>query len=364
MVRPKARDKARERFSRKGSQVSFNHRSDDTDFASQTAIEQARQQKVLDLFQSTFLSKYEAQFEENVQTVKKHLYHRDFEAAFGTQSLRAAYTCRWSAARAPAYMRVFQELLIPLLTSSQVSLQQPLVQPTTEASLESDILNIVCLGGGGGAEVAAFVGLQSMMPPESSKTHVTVVDVADWSEIVSDLYNASIATPVLSKYASAAAQAEALPLTSQDALTVGFTKANVLEESSSVVELCLNAKVVTLMFTLNELYAFSKAKTTRFLLDLTQALAQSSILFVVDSPGSYSTVDFGQGSENSSQDPPRSHSMQMLLDLTLLGRPGEPNLKWKKINEEKSKWYRQLPDLKYRVALENMRCQIHVYQRT
>ncbi|KKA17516.1 hypothetical protein T310_8544 [Rasamsonia emersonii CBS 393.64] len=125
--------------------------------------------------------------------------------------------------------------------------------------------------------------------------------------------------------------------------------------------------LITLMFTLNELFATSMAKTTQFLLRLTDLAAPGTILLVVDSPGSYSTLTLGKktpqsnsnsgsnGNTNNSDDnggngndksgsaaavaaPARHYPMKFLLDHTLLSVAVN---KWERVLSDDSRWFRR-----------------------
>ncbi|KAL8759126.1 MAG: hypothetical protein Q9199_001008, partial [Rusavskia elegans] len=167
-------------------------------------------------------------------------------------------------------------------------------------------------------------------------------------------------------------------------------------------DLCQDTKIVTLMFTLNELYSISIAKTTKMLLDLTGCLEEGCLLVVVDSPGSYSTLalngtkdakknndeaskeggvsqEVGDGSVEGEEEGERKvkkYPMKWLLDHTLLevanagggdeersGGEEGGGKQWEKVHSEDSRWCRLREELKYPIALEDMRMQVHVYRR-
>lgn len=156
--------------------------------------------------------------------------------------------------------------------------------------------------------------------------------------------------------------------------------------------------MVTLMFTLNELYATSRAGAHALLLGVSAAAERGTLLLVVDSPGSYSTVRLGAGEKR--------YPMRWLLDHALLiAAPGAlggdeaevgPGVEqgdgsggvvgrgvrdkvedgvrgverkkqapaaWEKVVEEESKWFRMPEGLRYPIELENMRYQMHLYRR-
>jgi 25S rRNA (uracil2843-N3)-methyltransferase len=123
--------------------------------------------------------------------------------------------------------------------------------------------------------------------------------------------------------------------------------------------------LLTLLFTLNELYTTSIGKTTAFLLKLTMAVKPGSLLLVVDSPGSYSETKLGSEA--------KKYPMSWLMDHTLLepedsqegpkGGKNESPASWVKIVSEEAKWFRIPEELRYPIPLENMRYQMHLYRR-
>ncbi|KAI5295763.1 hypothetical protein KEM52_000301 [Ascosphaera acerosa] len=319
---------------------------------------------------------------ELVQLVKAHLYHRDFEAAFtdADGELLRAYALRWSAGRALAYAGIFSRVL----------------RSTPGVGVGDQ--HAVCIGGGAGAELvglmAAWAHLAAEVPRgdggsdamqqslqdrhETSAGHelplaslslsrapghrhqLTLVDVADWSPVVEQLE-----TVAKSAFASGGP------------VTIGFRRADVLGLSEQDLSALLrtpgpgiqtDAALVTLMFTLNELFSTSIPKATRFLLHLTEAMQPGDLLLIVDSPGSYSTVSLGATDAKGSDETPKpqkTYPMRYLLDHTLLtiaeGR-------WECVASDPSRWFRRdASRLRYwvgdGVGLEDMRFQAHLYKR-
>ncbi|KAH6630851.1 hypothetical protein B0J18DRAFT_408041 [Chaetomium sp. MPI-SDFR-AT-0129] len=125
--------------------------------------------------------------------------------------------------------------------------------------------------------------------------------------------------------------------------------------------------LITLLFTLNELFtAGGLAPTTRFLLALTDAAPVGSLLLVVDSPGSYSEVVIGdtQGKDGKKK---REYPMGWLLDRVLLdtereGDGEDDKKRWVKVEEKESVWFRLGTGLEYPIGLEDMRYQMHLYR--
>ncbi|KAI8931843.1 hypothetical protein NX059_010749 [Plenodomus lindquistii] len=320
------------------------------------------QQLLLNIFRSTFQERFQTDINPLLQEVKGHLYNRDFATAFGNERYLEAYAARWSPSRALGYAEVFWDIKEHLRAD----------QENLGGESEDKSWKVVCLGGGAGAEIVALAGVQKMLAAlqneeEVSKTpkvEVTAIDVADWSTVVKNLATQLETTPNLSKYASAAAKAANAPLLAPGSLQVTFEKHDVLAPDSSDLSAHLkNANLVTLLFTLNELYSASLPLSQKFLLDTTAAMTPGSLLLVIDSPGSYSSVTLN-GTE-------KKYPMQWLLDHTLLKQAngnqkvrGEEEVpRWEKLQEDESKWFRMDEPLTYPIELENMRMQLHLYRR-
>lgn len=222
---------------------------------------------------------------------------------------------------------------------------------------------------GAGAEVAACAAAAVLAfesaPPSSSwssdsKAEIHAIDIADWSSCVGKLTTTLTTPPQLSAYASESAKAANKPLIDPAHLHVRFSQHDILDvDEHGLRGLLGGVNLCTIMFTLNELFTTSIARTTAFLLALTDTMALGSWLLVVDSPGSYSEVTLGDGEDAK----PKRYPMKWLLDHTLLEVAGGKNSKWTKHVSDDSRWFRLKPTLKYPIDLENMRYQIHLYQR-
>ena len=130
-------------------------------------------------------------------------------------------------------------------------------------------------------------------------------------------------------------------------------------------------RVISLMFTLNELFSTSISKTTQLLLRMTDIASPGTILMVVDSPGSYSTLSFVKNDSTETQQQQRQYPMKFLLDHTLLS---VAEGSWEKLVSQDSRWFRKDANHKLHynveleggqgfIRLEDMRFQIHVYRR-
>lgn len=380
------------------------------------------QQLLVNVFRDAFSTQFGTNLSSLIQEVKQHLFNRDFDQAFGSQKYLEAYAIRWSPSRALAYLDIFANLpdlrdsvircSLPV-TSNAESLETPAgsstsrppdvqsdddrnsLGPSAQASSDGQkACKVVSLGGGAGAEIVALAGYAHHLRPASGSDHsmeertstssdctadhwkarklvLTTVDIADWSPVVHALHENVTQPPHLSQFASSAAKAANKPLVDLESFSCAFHQRDLLDLSvEDLTDVLKDASMVTIMFTLNELYSVSMAKTTNFLLALTFLLETGTLLLVVDSPGSYSSVAVGSSGETSPGGTVKKYPMQWLLDHTLLEASSIGSSKttseggqWEKILSEDSRWFRVPEGLKYPVTLENMRYQIHLYRR-
>lgn len=380
------------------------------------------QQFLLDIITNTFKARFNDDLNVLIQEVKQNLYHRDFCNAFGKQGYLEAYAIRWTATRALAYLDVFQRLpqlrstilteSSPGLTSHTLGIARecckeaecsappdPVLQiAETNASRQEKlhprepensylVTQVVCLGGGAGAEILALAGYLNHVNSsicadiqtgsrKPAKLKVTAIDIADWSSVVDRLHLATTADRSLSKPTSPVTEAINMPWVDPNMYEVRFTKQDVLqvEESVEMQAILRRARLVTIMFTLNELYSVSMSATTKLLLSMTSLLEPGSLLLVLDSPGSYSTVSIGSkdfstnrnGSPSSEQG--KKYPMQWLLDHTLLDAARIESIEnanqWEKLYSSDSTWFRHSAGLTYPISLEDMRYQVHLYRRS
>lgn len=312
------------------------------------------QQSILDIFRRAFPFENETQLKSTVQQVKGHLFSRDFARAFAKPQYLDAYAVRWSSSRALAYLDIFlHEHLQPVWLGESDS-----ASSVARELVPRGACNILCIGGGAGAEVAACVAAASTL--SLSKVEVHALDLADWGTCVGKLSTALTTPPPLSAHASLSARAANKPLIESDRLHLSFSQHDVLAlPDNRLRTLLAGVNLCTIMFTLNELFTASTSRTTAFLLALTDAMSLASWLLVVDSPGSYSEVKLGHGDNEKT----KQYPMKWLLDHTLLQVAGGGKPKWEKTFSDNSRWFRLNPLLKYPIELENMRYQIHLYRR-
>jgi 25S rRNA (uracil2843-N3)-methyltransferase len=308
------------------------------------------QQKSLNIFRDAF----EAEGEDSnatLQEVKGHLFNRDFAAAFGKEEYLRVYAGRWSPSRALGYAQILLDV-------------QDLI--TGEDSVGDDDQSpyrVLCVGGGAGAELVALAAWANLEDNPIRRLKATFLDIAAWGPVVASLHKAVTNAPPLSQYASAAAKEANVPLLLEDAFSVEFHQQDALKitDGEQCQRFFSSHDLITMMFTLNELYSTSMANTQAILARITAHAPPGTILLVVDSPGSYSTISMN-GTE-------KKYPMQWLLDFTLTGpqKKGPDGVagaaKWEKLLEDESRWFRLPAGLKYPIELENMRYQIHLYRR-
>ncbi|KAF2154053.1 hypothetical protein K461DRAFT_223323 [Myriangium duriaei CBS 260.36] len=344
----------------------------DTETAVENNIPERLQQQILDAFRDAFSQSLDFDLAPVIQKVKQHLYDRNFAAAFGSEQHLLAYAARWSVSRALGYLQIFHD--ISSFNPPAYGVNAGIKDLKNDKSQSS--MRITCLGGGAGAELvasAAWLRLQSEISSENptsifgqaavdpNSLEVNCLDIADWASVVSRLDEAVKTAPTISKYASAAAKADNMAMLPADAMRSIFIQQDLLEaHPDNIRALFHSSDLVTIMFTLNELYSASVSKTQRLLFELTVATRPGTLLLVVDSPGSYSTVQL-----NNTE---KKYPMHWLLDHTLLEASKNTRIlpranHWQKLITDESRWFRVPKALKYPIELENMRYQIHLYRR-
>ncbi|MCJ1418486.1 hypothetical protein MMC32_004834 [Xylographa parallela] len=373
------------------------------------------QQSLLNVFKAGLAERFNATLAPSIQTVKGHLFNREFSQAFGSEYLLEAYTVRWSPCRALAYMDLICGLpqLSDLLSGAphnhstshrrRASSLDPSsfgrpglacgdaaassATSTKEDNTSEDRI-VTCLGGGAGAEIVALAGCwhylgatsnggaaltehNELARRGSTVLTVRVIDMANWASVVEKLYHGIMTVPSVSEYTGSNTTIPTAPLLCSKSFKVAFDQRDILDlEVEPLATALQNSSLVTLTFILNELYSTSMSKTTEFLLTLTYLMEPGMLLLVVDSPGSYSTVKLSGASSGNIEGAEKRYPMKWLLDHTLLvtssigsskNTAKEPQ--WEKLTSSDSKWFRLPDSLQYPLNLEDMRYQYHLYKR-
>lgn len=353
------------------------------------AADLKRQQRLLDIFSGAFGAVLASEeFPVLLQEIKQALFNREFGTAFGREDYLEAYAARWSPTRALCYVSVLQAISPHLrglentsdapvgltvvgddhqsMPTETKTLSTPSTDPFEGTVTPSDspscsepaqkIKRIRVLSIGGCA--AEHVAFASYIHENKLTGDLTLLDSAPWSHVASLTQNQLLKTPSISKYASAAIKATNAPLLRDSQLSYAVSQHDILtlDKDQLSQQLGVEPLLVTLLFTLNELYTNDGiGKTTKFLTSLGDVLPNGSLLLVVDSPGSYSEAAVGKANKR--------YPMQWLLNHTLLEtKTSDQKFEWERLESEDSTWFR-LPDgVSYPIPLENMRYQMHLYR--
>lgn len=282
--------------------------------------------KIIGLFEELFkFILASPDLEEFIQAVKGDLFNRDYLAAFGTDDKRFAYVSRWSPARALSYSSLFASL-------------DPIKQLLADPHRQNRVL---CVGGGAASELvglgAVFSHLKRDNPTSPSNLQVDIVDIADWSSVVSNITNY-----MKKNWLFDGAKLDASFL-NKDVLQCG---PNDLHYDT--------LDLITLLFTTNELFCEKRAETIKFLQALNAHCSKGCYLLIAESAGSYSHITIGT----------KKFPVQFLIDTVLVGKPGADNGAWEIVEQSESCWYRiDQRAVKYNMKLENMRFFYRLYRK-
>ncbi|KAK9463575.1 uncharacterized protein V1516DRAFT_668141 [Lipomyces oligophaga] len=288
------------------------------------------QQALLSLVQRTFRSVFADPdtLLSTVQTVKSHLFARDYSTAFGTPEYLLAYIVRWSAARALGYYYILGDVC----------------RPHIDSLLRQDGKNVLCIGGGAGGEVLALAALVHQLG--SSNIDILAVDIADWDSAFTKLSEG-----ITRSYWPDSQSSSNLRFLQMDILDTSCF----LENDPSTAEQAIKSSgidfggldLITILFTTNELFAESKPRALNLLNLFSTLCKPGALLLFVESAGSYSNIKIGS----------KTFPIQFLLDHTL-------STSWKTLISDDSSWFRLDESLHYPLPLENMRFFIRLYEKT
>lgn len=307
-------------------------------------------QQILDLFKISFHNElYETDqlnLQKYIQIVKSNLYDRDYISAFDMEIKRIAYCCRWSSFRAIAYASLFASLT-PVKSIIQC---QSLLTTNTENIIHSEENSILCIGGGACGELISIASifapsrnyaskyLRNDIQNPQSKLTIYLVDIADWSQIISRISHA-ISSNWLYDYSKN--------------FIINFLHKDVLTLSPSELNL-RKLNLITLLFTTNELFMKDKSTAIKLLQMFSQNCKSGCYLLIVESAGSYSHITVGS----------KKFPIQFLIDTILLGtKENKFEGDWELIDQTDSKWYRYQNSLDYPINLENMRFFYRLYMK-
>ena len=280
-----------------------------------------------------------------LSAVKGHLFNKEYAEAFGgKEEYRRAYLARYGPSRALVYRKIFRE-------------SDP-IRTVLSGGKEGEVRNVVCLGGGAGSEVVALASLMSRFigaeeeKEGGAKVAVTAVDNCDWGAIIAELESGML---------KAFEGLSATPTTSQR-FSVDFVQTDVLTSYLTPTAIPIidyaTASLITILFTISELFLQSRPSTISLLNHITAATTPGTLLLVVESA---SLAEIAIGTSG------RTYPLGTLLDHTLCADRGLKggDAKWRCIEEEESVWYRMPEDAQehYPLKLENTRVMMRMYKR-
>ncbi|CAG9983055.1 unnamed protein product [Clonostachys byssicola] len=362
----------------------------------QQIIPDSLQQLILDIFRETFpqVNEFEA-MKPALREIKDTLDRRDFQQAFATEEHKEKYTIRWSPSQALAYSNILAWI------AKEYSDNEWVKQFLTDG-VKNNPSSVLCFGRGAAELVALIVMLknshlsalgQPAQPelengqeidgalgnltvsdqwPISDKTllRVGLVDTTDWTEVVSKIHQSYTTPRPLSKYASAKARLSNTSPLSPKALSWKFTQLDILdcgiEELGSMIG--ADPTLITLFFTLNDMYMTSISKVSALLRKITAAAPKGSLLLVVDKPGACveaTPTDNNAGTEG------RQYPIHLLMYRALFPEEHQKVEKvkdkkepaWEKLVEEDNCIFKLDKGLVFPGCLENIKFQMHLLQR-
>jgi 25S rRNA (uracil2843-N3)-methyltransferase len=336
-----------------------------------------------------------------IQNIKHLLYEKKFLEVFEDETVLEAYASRWVPSRALAFREIMgeSEYVVRLLegrkagarSQGDVKGKGKGKEDEEEQGVQaaSPRNRVVCLGGGAGSELLALVALVSAenewtefpkpVDQTGSKDDPDDSEDEDDSDKTDkakrtvfppcDIHMVDIGpyAPVVNKFTTSLRST----LPSAD-FTESFHQTDILSSDSDVLADLLepasdlaNPPLVTLFYTLSELFLQSRPATIIFLDKLSRLAPKGTLFLIVDSANEEASA-LGVGKSG------RSYSLGDVLDGLLCalkpapdGGEGPPKPRWKKLEGVDSRWFRLKAGLqeKYPVKLENSRYWSRLYRK-
>lgn len=340
-------------------------------------------------------------FLPTVQRIKGQLYDRRWLEVFnpppGAEGERVlqTYAGRWVPGRVLCFRQMWAGAEVGELIEEQMGLlartkgkgravgpdedeDKEGKESSCDAGEEGEPLRIVSIGGGAGSEYLAIAALiqssinhhlpSSPLPPDRTPTLAPptprvppfsfhAIDIGSWS-------------PVLRSFESSLSSLWSM----NPWLSLSFCQTNILNPDSSPSgsspptrtsdTLDLSgvsgafgppAQIYTLLFTLSELLAQSRAQTIRLFASLTAHAPPGALLVIADAASDISDLSLGGAG--------RAWPGYMIADELLVGRRGDGG--WTKLSGEDSRWFRLEEGVgaDWPVRIENTRYWLRVYRR-
>lgn len=308
-----------------------------------------------------------------IQQIKALLYAKRFLEVFEREQWLDVYAARWVPSRVLAFREIFSEVG---LLDRRAEIAGILGRDGSGKGKTDGAQSVVCLGGGAGSEYVALAGIvaQQMTTQEGQDTP------REASEDPLDVHLIDIGpyAPLIERFTT-----DTIPrlVTSLNAITATFHQTDILSPSADALLRSLLQRdaaapppIITLLFTLTELFLQSRPATITFLQKLT-ALAPRGTLFLIVDAANEEASAVNVGKEG------RSWSLATVMDGLLCAVPtttaptgDEPatgpgpraRAGWKKLEAEDSKWFRLREGLQehYPIKLENARYWLRLYRRS
>jgi 25S rRNA (uracil2843-N3)-methyltransferase len=124
------------------------------------------------------------------------------------------------------------------------------------------------------------------------------------------------------------------------------------------------AVLITIFFSISDLWASSVVKCTAFLLKLTLAAPKDSLLLIIDGLDSSAEITLEKDDQGKER---KAYPMHYLLDMVLLEKQllslMDNKPAWEKLLEDQSRLFRVAGQLKYSIGLENIKFQVHLFRK-
>jgi len=285
-------------------------------------------QAILDLFKHVLAPEFssgDAVMGARLRRIKALFVQRDYDAIFNTPAHLPVYVCEYVPSRVLCYVDLaltWRADLLPLLQRGRLS--------------------VCAVGGGAGSDVVFVAAARALIASgtegktgddDSLLLSIHTVDMGEWGDVVARLVHG-----IQSEWE--------LPIAST------FDQFNVLQmgdpgsqaQTAGLTKQLTTTELVTLMFTVNELFQLNKGRAISFMQALLQALPRGAHVLIVDSAGDFSELKVGS----------RTFMVYTLLDA-IKG--------WEKVQGHDSKWYRFPDKLSYPLELNNMRYFARLYRK-
>ncbi|KAI5453361.1 hypothetical protein NCC49_005840 [Naganishia albida] len=314
-----------------------------------------------------------------IQQIKALLYEKRFLEVFEREQWLDIYAARWVPSRALAFREIFtdvglferQEEMATFLgiggKGKAKQVETDLSAAVSAVSLDKEpAQNVLCIGGGAGSELVALAGIVAdSLNKNNGSTSLPTLDV--------HLLDIGPYGPLIERFQAETVYRLVAPST--ESVTAAFHQIDILSPTAiPLLQSLLKPRaaacpppIITLLFTLTELFLQSRPATIALLTTLTRLAPRGTLFLVVDAANEEaSAVTVGKEG--------RSWSLGTVMDGVLSAPPprqeGEepaerPRASWRKLEAEDSKWFRLREGLQehYPVKLENTRYWLRLYRR-